>query len=466
MKKLVLLVLVSVIICVFNLYDSKAQNVGINTDTPDESALLELKSSNQGFLPPRLSTEERDAIVSPAEGLIIYNTTEKCINYFEGMIWLSICGSTSSSSVDIEVHPGNADVCEGEVAIFSVNSPDAAIFQWQVNTGNGWQNIDSQGTSPSYSGYNSSELTVSDVTIENNFWTFRCIVTGSNPPPSISDEAVLSIIPLPDQPSEIIGPTEICPSSETIFDTETFDTNILVHGTSGIPTNVWFAPSYNTPIAHSSTGGCPGGQVGYEGSWNNFWGNFLRTPEIDCTGHDEVIMTFDVSHSHFSNHPNDWCRFYVWADGGYLHNVQSVKINGVDVTYDSGINGKGFSFTEVRSCDAVEVTFDISEIGNKSNILFYIEPSCGYNNSNLFYVWFDNIGFNGAGGGSEEYNYSVEDAGYSYQWIVPTGWMINSGQGTNSISVTPNDIDGDISVIPSNSCGAGPSQTINVEVCP
>ena len=53
-----------------------AQNVGIgaNTFTPDNSALLELQSTNSGLLLPRMTKSQRDAISSPATSLIIYQT--------------------------------------------------------------------------------------------------------------------------------------------------------------------------------------------------------------------------------------------------------------------------------------------------------------------------------------------------------------------------------------------------------
>ncbi|HNQ66992.1 MAG TPA: hypothetical protein PKN32_01325 [Bacteroidales bacterium] len=445
-------------------FQAFTQNVGINTSTPDASALLELNSTTQGFLPPRLSTVERNAISSPAEGLIIYNTTEQCINYYNGTLWLSLCGSISETGVTIDTHPQSSSVCEFDNGSFSVVSAEGLSFQWQVNAGSGWQDITAPSTEPVFGGYNTAELTLTGVVASNDSWLFRCIVTGDNPPPATSNSATLTILHVPEQPSEISGPTEICPASETLLSTEAFDSDILVHGTSA-PTTVWFAPDFNTPIAHSTIGGCSGGRVGYQGSWNNFWGNFLRVPQIDCTGHDEVSLNFDVSHSYFATHANDWCRFYMWADGGYKHNVVSVKINDSDVTYDSGINGKGFKFTEVRSCDEVEVSFDISAISDKSNILFYLEPSCGYNNSNLFSVWFDNIGFT-TGSGANEFYYSITDEGYDYQWQVPADWTISAGQGTNSITINAGSIDGDVIVTPSNSCGNGPSRSLSVDVCP
>ncbi len=188
-------------------------------------------------------------------------------------------------------------------------------------------------------------------------------------------------------------------NAQILMPVQEFQTDILVHGT-GAPTNVWFAPNFQTPIDWSSTGGCPDGRIGYTSSWNNCWRNFVRLPALNCTGSDTVVLVFDVSHSYFPAHTNDWCRFYIWADDDYKHNVVSVVIDSVDVTYDSGINGKGFKFTEIRSCAPVAVMFDISGISDKSDILFYIEASCGYNNSNLFSVWYDNMSVLGFSGGT------------------------------------------------------------------
>lgn len=53
--------------------------VGIGTNIPDASAILDLTSTDKGFLLPRLSTADRDMVNNPAEGLWIYNTTEKCV---------------------------------------------------------------------------------------------------------------------------------------------------------------------------------------------------------------------------------------------------------------------------------------------------------------------------------------------------------------------------------------------------
>ena len=65
-----------------------AQNVGINTTMPDASAVLDIKANNKGILIPRTSTVSRTAIVSPAKGLMIYDTSTNSFWYHDGMLWV------------------------------------------------------------------------------------------------------------------------------------------------------------------------------------------------------------------------------------------------------------------------------------------------------------------------------------------------------------------------------------------
>ena len=54
---------------------SQFAQVGIGTLTPDDSALLDLVSSEKGFLMPRLTAAEIASLTSPAKGLLVFNTT-------------------------------------------------------------------------------------------------------------------------------------------------------------------------------------------------------------------------------------------------------------------------------------------------------------------------------------------------------------------------------------------------------
>lgn len=65
-------------------------NVGIGTNTPDTTAILDLVSTNLGFLAPRMNTTQRDAIANPANGLTIYNTQDSTIQYWNGICWLPV----------------------------------------------------------------------------------------------------------------------------------------------------------------------------------------------------------------------------------------------------------------------------------------------------------------------------------------------------------------------------------------
>lgn len=71
---------------------STSLGVGVTVQQP--SAILQADSTTQGILPPRLTTAQRDAIVSPAQGLAIYNTTTLSLETYNGTSWIS--GSTSN----------------------------------------------------------------------------------------------------------------------------------------------------------------------------------------------------------------------------------------------------------------------------------------------------------------------------------------------------------------------------------
>ncbi len=67
------------------------QSVGIGTTNPDSSAILDLSSNAQGFLMPRMTTAQEDAIVDPADGLQILNLDDKCIDIFIDQVWRKNC---------------------------------------------------------------------------------------------------------------------------------------------------------------------------------------------------------------------------------------------------------------------------------------------------------------------------------------------------------------------------------------
>ncbi|MBK7031090.1 MAG: hypothetical protein IPH45_18645 [Bacteroidales bacterium] len=63
--------------------------VAINTDgsVPDNSAMLDVKSTTKGMLLPRMTSAERIAIVSPATGLSVYDLITQSYWYYNGTAW-------------------------------------------------------------------------------------------------------------------------------------------------------------------------------------------------------------------------------------------------------------------------------------------------------------------------------------------------------------------------------------------
>lgn len=73
--------------------------VGIGTTTPDASAKLDVTSTTKGFLPPRMLANERAAIASPAEGLMVYQTDgNKGLYYYNGTNWIFIIPTNISGN--------------------------------------------------------------------------------------------------------------------------------------------------------------------------------------------------------------------------------------------------------------------------------------------------------------------------------------------------------------------------------
>lgn len=96
-----------------------SSQIGIGTQFPDESSILDIESKNKGILIPRVTTSERDLIVSPANALLIFNTTIQTIQVNIGTKinpnWVSIGNNQNSSS-------GNTTLNSGKIFIGNSNN--------------------------------------------------------------------------------------------------------------------------------------------------------------------------------------------------------------------------------------------------------------------------------------------------------------------------------------------------------
>ena len=85
-----------VALCILVSFAKGQNNLGVNTTTPHASAALDVTSTTQGMLVPRMSTTQRNAIISPANGLMVYDLTLNAFYFYDGVAWSPVGGNSNS----------------------------------------------------------------------------------------------------------------------------------------------------------------------------------------------------------------------------------------------------------------------------------------------------------------------------------------------------------------------------------
>jgi hypothetical protein len=78
-----------------------AGNMGIGTVSLHPSALLTLKSNNQGLLVPRMTTTEKNNIQGPETSLLLYDTDVNNYQYYDGSAWVGIVPTSREEAMII-----------------------------------------------------------------------------------------------------------------------------------------------------------------------------------------------------------------------------------------------------------------------------------------------------------------------------------------------------------------------------
>ena len=126
--------------------------VGIGTPSPNTSAALDVTSTTQGFLPPRMDSVHRNAITASMtvsamqaiQGMTIYNTNTLCLEMFIGTAWQPIgCGCSSPPATPTPIAGPTlagvtpATICQGYNG-FKFSCPavvGATTYNWTLPTG-------------------------------------------------------------------------------------------------------------------------------------------------------------------------------------------------------------------------------------------------------------------------------------------------------------------------------------------
>ncbi|WP_060875378.1 hypothetical protein [Myroides odoratus] len=150
-----------------NMTKIKDGTISGSSAVPGLGVILELESANKGFLTPRLTTQQRDAIAvaNRTDGLLIYNKTTGCFNYWSESQdnWLSLCGTPPPAVFDITALQCNALTVNGtfkqgdyltssNYLTVPVTVTQAGTYEVVATTNNGYY-FTAKGTFPSAGNY-------------------------------------------------------------------------------------------------------------------------------------------------------------------------------------------------------------------------------------------------------------------------------------------------------------------------
>ncbi len=149
-------------------------------------------------------------------------------------------------------------------------------------------------------------------------------------------------------------------SADWVFGPEGFEDRVtIINGSYGNPL-YWFAPDYSSPLFVYSSGFESDSAIGSGTmSWPSWWGNFIRTPLINCSSADSVVLSFRMWNTADPGN-NDYARFYIWVEPIGYRGTTTLSM------------GTGHS----RDWELVNIDFTEYAAG-ESQVYFYLEPNFG-----------------------------------------------------------------------------------------
>ena len=137
----------------------------INTTSVQASAILQADSTTKGFLPPRMTTTQKNAIASPAAGLVVYDTTNNGVAYYDGTTWGYLSGAKqnltgSGGTLNIGFRNGNiVDLALNASTTLTFGSHVVGTYIIEVTQGGGGSNTLTYPASVKWSGGTPPTLT-------------------------------------------------------------------------------------------------------------------------------------------------------------------------------------------------------------------------------------------------------------------------------------------------------------------
>jgi hypothetical protein len=375
-------------------------NMGIGTLTPHPTAVLDLSTTDKGFLAPRLTSVQRDAIVNPADGLLIYNTDDKTFWYFDGAqnLWVQVSGQTGN------VGP------TGPQGLPGVNGPSGADGATGPTGPTGFL---PNGTAPGNTTYwDGTQWVVNSNNIYNNGGGVG-VGTG--------------------------GPTD----ASAVFEASSTTQGTLITRLTTAQRNAIIAPA-NSLLIFNTTTQCLEIYIG--GSWISITcggcsipatpGGITGTASV-CSGQTGVTYSIAAVSGATS---------YAWTvpSGANITSGQGTT----SVTVDFGSSSGNVSVTASNTCG----TSSASTVAITVNTA----PATPGSVSGLTSVNANQTGVS--------YSISAVSGATSYTWTVPSGASVTSGQGTTAVTVDFGSAAGNVCVTASNTCGTSAASCVAVSI--
>jgi len=346
----------------------------------------------------------------------------------------------------VTIQASNSNICPGENVNFSIgsvsNAGGGATYTWKVNG--------------SPVGTNSTSYS-SNILSNNDKVTLTVQSSVPCTPDFTSNEITIAEKPgPPNTPGTISGTADICPGTS-----QTYSISALANATS----YNWSVPSGWTINSgqNSNSITVTAGTVGQNG-------NISISASDDCGTSADKTLAVTVKNG-TPNTPGTISGTADICPG--TSQTYSISAVANATSYNWSVPS-GWTINSGQNSNSITVT--AGTVGQNGNISISASDDCGTSADKTLAVTVKNGTPNTPGtisgtadicpGTSQTYSISPVANATSYNWSVPSGWTINSGQNSNSITVTAGTAgqNGNISVNASDDCGTSADNTLAVTV--
>lgn len=247
----ILLISLSLLAASHSLF-SQTNGVTIGAATPPHpSSILDIQSTQGGVLPPRMTLAQRNAIVNPAHGLLVFNTTTDCLQiFYTGSGWKDVsCSCTQAPPMPGAITGPTAVCANTNNQVYSIaRVPGASSYQWLVPSG---VTIVSGGTDTS--------ITVNFSQATGNIGVSSVNYCGASSYSNLAVSASNPIGTFTFSPT-IIGtgqPVTFTPGQSGLTYAWTFSSGTPSGSTNATPSVTWASPgTYTAKLVTNNSVGC------------------------------------------------------------------------------------------------------------------------------------------------------------------------------------------------------------------